>query len=316
MRIVLILIAFVVSIPSLAINPLRIKKIIKDASKIVFKCDENEQDQIELFTEQEALHFSPVTSVYKVSTQSLSEVIHKQFKCRTQEQLLEAFQEFELLLKFSRQMNLVKPHRFYAEKLMDGGFTAHIIMEYGGVSLATLIQEKAHPFFSKFMIKIIAINIAKALAYLHNQGYTHLDIKLENVVFDPKRTQAKVIDLGFCRHESQKLTEIVGSPVYMAPEIFNYRFSAKSDVYSLGTLIFYLMYGTFPAQRFSGEEFTSIFRLYNYMFDSYSKDYPRYLAEVRDELDALGHLVMSMVHPVAENRPSMQEVYQLLLKIL
>ncbi len=97
----------------------------------------------------------------------------------------------------------------------------------------------------------VGLQVANALEYAHSQGIFHRDIKPSNLLLDPQGT-AWVTDFGLAKAvevEGGDLThtgDIVGTIRYMAPERFQGRCDARSDVYSLG-LTLYEMVALRPA---------------------------------------------------------------------
>lgn len=102
----------------------------------------------------------------------------------------------------------------------------------------------------------IAIQLADALHYIHQQGVVHCDIKTENIlvkeVEEPgkrRRVVAKLLDFGLARplNPSRVQTGLSGTPHYVAPErIRGEQASPASDVYSLGILLYELLAGRVP----------------------------------------------------------------------
>ncbi|MDP2957846.1 MAG: protein kinase [Longimicrobiales bacterium] len=99
----------------------------------------------------------------------------------------------------------------------------------------------------------IARPVAQALAYAHELGIVHRDIKPENILFS--RGQPFVTDFGVARAVSvaggAHLTGtgvVVGTPAYMSPEqvLGDEGVDARSDVYSLGCVIYEMLAGTPP----------------------------------------------------------------------
>jgi len=90
--------------------------------------------------------------------------------------------------------------------------------------------------------------IAEALAALDAAGWTHSDVKPANVMVSPDG-HATLIDLGLARRPADEDHSIdraqVGTPNYMAPELFvsMVRPDIRSDIYSLGVLLFELLTG-------------------------------------------------------------------------
>lgn len=93
--------------------------------------------------------------------------------------------------------------------------------------------------------------ILMALNYMHSQKIVHRDIKLENVLMssvEPDNLDIKVTDFGFAAsYKDQSLDDILGSPLYMAPEIIrNEKYDDKVDIWAGGVLLHILLVGKPP----------------------------------------------------------------------
>jgi eukaryotic-like serine/threonine-protein kinase len=90
----------------------------------------------------------------------------------------------------------------------------------------------------------IGLHVAEALEYAAQQGVLHRDIKPANLMFD-EMGQVWVMDFGLAKlTDGDDLThsgELLGTLRYMAPERFQGRFDATSDVYSLGLTLYELL---------------------------------------------------------------------------
>src|SRR5262249_13795462 len=90
-----------------------------------------------------------------------------------------------------------------------------------------------------------------------NAGLIHGDVKAQNVIREPDG-RVVLTDFGAGVHYDATAVgtpPLAGTPYYMAPELFDGRsLSVRSDVYSVGVLLFYLLTGEFPvrADSYSG----------------------------------------------------------------
>jgi len=98
--------------------------------------------------------------------------------------------------------------------------------------------------------------IMKAVQYIHDSGIVHRDLKPENLLFRTPAEDADVMiaDFGLSRvMEEEKfnlLTEICGTPGYMAPEIFKKTGHGKPvDIWAMGVITYFLLAGYTPFDR-------------------------------------------------------------------
>lgn len=126
---------------------------------------------------------------------------------------------------------------------------AYIAMEYlKGDDLQVYTQpSKLMPVASA--LQIVA-RVADALSYAHSQGVVHRDIKPANVVVDPAADMVKVTDFGIARVADSARTRtglVLGTPSYMSPEqLAGRRVDGRSDLYSLGVMLYQLLTGRLP----------------------------------------------------------------------
>jgi tRNA A-37 threonylcarbamoyl transferase component Bud32 len=136
------------------------------------------------------------------------------------------------------------------------GDPTFIVMEYvKGPTLAQVIRDKKR--LPAIDAMYIAERLCWALEAAHQRGVVHRDIKPSNVILSPdteNEIEPKLIDFGLAKvaavSSEKGLTrtgQIVGTPDYMSPEqIANKEVDARSDVYSLGCLVFEMCVGRPP----------------------------------------------------------------------
>ena len=92
--------------------------------------------------------------------------------------------------------------------------------------------------------------VAQALAYAHTQGVVHRDVKPANVMIDFESGTVKVTDFGIARITDACRTRtgmVLGTPSFMSPEqMAGRRVDGRSDLYSLGVMLFQLLSGGLP----------------------------------------------------------------------
>ena len=97
----------------------------------------------------------------------------------------------------------------------------------------------------------IALQAAKALAYIHSQKIVHRDIKPENVHINTAGV-VKLIDFGIAKTEGLQMTRagyVLGTPFYMSPEqVMGHEITPQVDVYAFGILLFEIFTGVKPIQ--------------------------------------------------------------------
>ena len=101
--------------------------------------------------------------------------------------------------------------------------------------------------FNEADARHVMLQVLSAINYLHKKGFVHRDIKPENICLDGD--QVKIIDFGTARKftKGKKLKQVIGTPFYMAPEIFNEKkYNEKADIWSTGIVMYILLTGKAP----------------------------------------------------------------------
>jgi serine/threonine-protein kinase len=105
--------------------------------------------------------------------------------------------------------------------------------------------ERQGPFDADEAVRI-GRQLCEALSAAHDAGVLHRDVKASNVVIKPDGGVV-LMDFGAGRLLDHVHTDLTGTPLYLAPEVLNGQpATVRSDVYSLGVLLYYLLTGTCP----------------------------------------------------------------------
>jgi predicted ATPase len=133
----------------------------------------------------------------------------------------------------------------------DGDRAALVLDDIGGSDLSKLCSGQTS--FDLFFT--IALQVGRALGYVHAQNVIHKDIKPQNILFDPQSGVVKLIDfsisseLSLCHQDVTLVSQPEGTLPYMSPELtgrMNRDLDYRADYYSLGVTFFELLTGSLP----------------------------------------------------------------------
>ena len=131
---------------------------------------------------------------------------------------------------------------------IDDGDQYHIAVELcEGGDLSNVVKKMKG--FSEREAKRVFLQIVLSVRHLHHRGITHRDIKLNNFLLKTKLTgsDVKLGDFGLaCWNIEDKMTQIVGTPGYMAPELLKGKYNFKVDLWALGIVLYLLLCGEYP----------------------------------------------------------------------
>lgn len=172
----------------------------------------------------------------------------------------------EVIARFEaeRQALALMDHPHIA-RVFDAGATAagrpFFVMELvRGAPITTYCDNEELPTNERLKL---FVSVCRAVQHAHQKGVIHRDIKPSNVLvtLHDGEPVVKVIDFGVAKAINQRLTEktvytafqqMLGTPLYMSPEqadLSGLDIDTRTDIYSLGVLLYELLTGTTPFER-------------------------------------------------------------------
>lgn len=137
-------------------------------------------------------------------------------------------------------------------------------MEHCDMDLEKLtICKNAH--FSEDELRVFLLQLKEVFLLMDRKNFIHRDLKLKNflvcinqevkeqnvsleILYNPCNFTVKLSDFGFAKILVNDITDsIVGTPITMAPEIFDGKnYNKKVDIWSMGVIMYQLLYKTYP----------------------------------------------------------------------
>jgi serine/threonine protein kinase/formylglycine-generating enzyme required for sulfatase activity/dienelactone hydrolase len=149
--------------------------------------------------------------------------------------------------------------------VFDGGETAsgrpYFVMELvRGIPITDFCDQNQLPIRERLELYV---TVCQAVQHAHMRGIIHRDLKPSNILvtLHDDKAVVKVIDFGIAKATGQQLTEktlftsfaqLIGTPLYMSPEqthLSGLDVDTRSDIYSLGVLLYELLTGTTPFDK-------------------------------------------------------------------
>ncbi len=192
--------------------------------------------------------------------------------------------------------------RFYNIDIIDNKFV--LVMEYiRGRVLREIIKGGG---IEVEQAKGILSQTLEAISYAHNLGVLHRDLKPENILLTEDNI-VKITDFGLARFikSGSLAASTAGTPIYMAPEAWAGSYSEKSDIWSIGVILYELLTGIPP---FLDDSLDGLKK----KILSGSLLVPRL---VRSDIpDYLDELIIQCLNPTPGARPNANEILRRLKK--
>ncbi|MBK8472830.1 MAG: serine/threonine-protein kinase [Sphingobacteriales bacterium] len=201
-------------------------------------------------------------------------------------------EKYDIISEINRMDNLAHPNliRYYDATFIDSvnaiGEKEQIqvgIMEFANAGDISLFFKKTQP---TELTRQVILDILSGLAYLHENGIAHRDMKPKNILLSEEngRLTAKIADFGISKkveagEDASVSSQLLGSVEYMAPEQFApavYGIAGKlgtnADIWSLGIILYEIFTARLPfGSRTKGITYEQI--LNNILFQDLDIDY-------------------------------------------
>jgi len=212
-------------------------------------------------------------------------------KVAIKEMLAQYVLESDLRARFHQEMQILNKLEHPSIVKMYASFeergNLYLVMEY--VEGETIDQYiKRNGPFSEARAVVLLSEVLSALSYVHQKGYVHRDIKPSNIMI---RENGKVclLDFGIAKDMNRKNNGLtvgqltIGTDGYMSPEqAEGFNIDQRSDIYSLGCVLFYMLTGHHAIQKQASDYATRMSII--------SNDFPRakdFAPELSDNLQSV-----------------------------
>jgi serine/threonine protein kinase len=133
---------------------------------------------------------------------------------------------------------------------VDPGMCGLVLEYMEGGSLGKRIHESKEPPLNRNQILVLLRDVLKGVAYVHEKGQLHLDIKSDNILLNADCTVAKLADFGCAKEarETLRSTRLDMTPRWCAPEVFHKlpQLSAAADVWSVSMVLYEMFLARLP----------------------------------------------------------------------
>ena len=205
-------------------------------------------DKIDEFELKELLARSGMASIFKAVDTTSGQTVAFKIPHPHLESDVVFFERFRREEKVGQRLEHPSIVKVFAPKEKNHTYMVMELVE--GRSLRAMMHEQRQLPVERALE--LARAVTEALVYMHANGVVHRDIKPENILLTAD-DGLKILDFGIALDESARrltwagLSTTLGTPDYMAPEqVAGRRGDARTDVYSVGMLLFEMITGNLP----------------------------------------------------------------------
>jgi serine/threonine protein kinase len=165
-------------------------------------------------------------------------------KISSDSSMLESLRREISVMQQVKHSNIIKYHECFEDKS-----NLFIIMERcTGGELFDRIQQLRH--YQEVDAARIMRQVVSAVAHLHSKKIAHCDLKPDNLLFLDEKADSpiKVIDFGMSKFRKRREfhAKLCGTHYYIAPEVLDGKYNEACDMWSLGVILFIIVYGYAP----------------------------------------------------------------------
>ena len=190
-------------------------------------------------------HFGTVRLAHRLSDPKIKYAIKSVLRSKIKQDVKSLEEELEILCQVDHP-NIIKFHESYCDYRY-----LHIVMELatGGELFEKIVESQK---FTEEKAALIMEKMLSAIKHLHQLAICHRDLKPENFLFadNSPHAEIKLIDFGLSKRfgtfNSNKLSTIVGTPYYIAPEVLKGSYDKSCDIWSLGIILYIFLCGYPP----------------------------------------------------------------------
>lgn len=163
---------------------------------------------------------------------------------------------FEYEVSSLRKLSHPSIVKIVGEPFSDAGGNMFLPMEFvEGKTISQIVQ--ANGAFKEQEALSIFVKLLDAFSYIHGKSCIHRDVKPSNIIIRPDGSIC-VIDFGIAKDSKtstgKTIGRVVGTDGYMSPEQANgYNIDTRTDIYSLGCLLHYMLTGTHAIPKQSND---------------------------------------------------------------
>ena len=202
------------------------------------------------YKKYEIIGLGTFTTVYRAKNKSTNKYVAIKEIMKTKIKINNILNEIEIMKKLKSENSLLLIDEIETKE------SYYLILELCYISLEEYLKERKEPL-SINEIREVLLELNKSLKEMKEKNIIHRDLKPSNILLSLNKSQInkisfKISDFGLSKLLNESKTNnmsINGTPITMAPEVLkgqNDLICSKSDIWSLGIIIYYMLFKEYP----------------------------------------------------------------------